>query len=367
MGMLNVEPGPVEPADALPDPATHLQARDSLSSASDGTGDASAATLEAVRGLLAPEFQDVDDATITRFVKATGGHLPLSVKRLQATLTWRRDTKPELVVCRACLQDAKSHYMHLVGYDKQDRPIIYSCLALAKNKTTMTTWFKHLRWQSSAWVLRDGRCQPQACQGFPGHQRYTLCKQLGGGAVLGGLVWQQYCSLTTKTHLRHIYDHLATRAASWCLVPCLQECCAYLLCLQPERLGLFMVVDAPSLFTLLWNAISSWVDPKTHQKIKFLPYDATSSKSKLVTAMAEVVDPVTLGWLQREMAENRDKATAKTKAYDMSSMHRCASSGQLLTTPRGDSGHDHRGSPALLSAYASSPTLLEPQATSKLE
>ncbi|GFH10659.1 CRAL-TRIO domain-containing protein, partial [Haematococcus lacustris] len=113
--------------------------------------------------------------------------------------------------------------MHLVGYDKQDRPIICSCLALAKNK-----------------VYADN------------------------------------------------HDHMVQtfEMSIKCMGP------------KPERLGLFMVVDAPSLFTLLWNAISSWVDPKTHQKIKFLPYDATSSKSKLVTAMAEVVDPVTLGWLQ---------------------------------------------------------------------
>ncbi|KAL6759624.1 CRAL-TRIO domain-containing protein [Haematococcus lacustris] len=249
-----------------------------------------------------------------------------SVKRLQATLTWRRDTKPELVVCRACLQDAKSHYMHLVGYDKQDRPIIYSCLALAKNKVYADN-HDHMV-QTFEMAIK--------CMGPKCSQWVWICDFHGFG--MGDV---------NPKLAKAFLDISATH--------------------YPERLGLFMVVDAPSLFTLLWNAISSWVDPKTHQKIKFLPYDATSSKSKLVTAMAEVVDPVTLGWLQREMAENRDKATAKTKAYDMSSMHRCASSGQLLTTPRGDSGHDHRGSPALLSAYASSPTLLEPQATSKLE
>ncbi len=35
----------------------------------------------------------------------------------------------------------------------------------------------------------------------------------------------------------------------------------------PERLGLFMIVDAPSLFGMLWKAIRSFVDPKTHKKV----------------------------------------------------------------------------------------------------
>lgn len=35
-----------------------------------------------------------------------------------------------------------------------------------------------------------------------------------------------------------------------------------------ERLGLFMIVDAPSLFSVLWKAIETFVDRKTYKKIR---------------------------------------------------------------------------------------------------
>ena len=36
----------------------------------------------------------------------------------------------------------------------------------------------------------------------------------------------------------------------------------------PERLGVFMVVDPPGIFTILWKAIQAFVDPKTYTKIR---------------------------------------------------------------------------------------------------
>lgn len=37
-------------------------------------------------------------------------------------------------MCRACVRDPRSHYMHLCGYAADGRPIIYSCLANPTNK-----------------------------------------------------------------------------------------------------------------------------------------------------------------------------------------------------------------------------------------
>lgn len=39
----------------------------------------------------------------------------------------------------------------------------------------------------------------------------------------------------------------------------------------PERLGKFILVDAPTLFDYLWKAIQPWVDPKTRTKISMVP------------------------------------------------------------------------------------------------
>lgn len=57
-----------------------------------------------------------------------------SVKRLNATLQWRREMKPEELVCRACAKDPRAHYCHLVGHCNQGRPVIYTCMELPNNR-----------------------------------------------------------------------------------------------------------------------------------------------------------------------------------------------------------------------------------------
>ena len=58
-----------------------------------------------------------------------------AVKRLQETLTWRREADVESIACSACLADPRAHYMHPVGFDRLGRPVLYSCLQLAANRS----------------------------------------------------------------------------------------------------------------------------------------------------------------------------------------------------------------------------------------
>ena len=58
-----------------------------------------------------------------------------AVKRLQETLTWRATNDVERLSCSACTTDPRSHYMHPVGFDRYGRPVLYSCLQLAANRS----------------------------------------------------------------------------------------------------------------------------------------------------------------------------------------------------------------------------------------
>lgn len=58
-----------------------------------------------------------------------------AVKRLRETLEWRSSERVDQIRCLACTKDPCSHYMHPVGYDKLGRPVLYSCLQLAANRS----------------------------------------------------------------------------------------------------------------------------------------------------------------------------------------------------------------------------------------
>lgn len=81
--------------------------------------------------------------------------LTQAVKRLQETLDWRRDTDVESITCSACLANPRAHYMHPVGFDRLGRPVLYSCLQLAANRSVednrrhMIATFEQVSWSYS--------------------------------------------------------------------------------------------------------------------------------------------------------------------------------------------------------------------------
>ncbi|EFJ46012.1 hypothetical protein VOLCADRAFT_93811 [Volvox carteri f. nagariensis] len=278
----------------------------SASSTSDASASSSGPTPD---GITADQINHVrnhlesgyhaDDTTVKRFIRATGGNLALSAKRLNATLAWRAKVRPEEVVCRACAREPKSHYMHLAGFCRQGRPIIYSCLELATNKV-----FEDNRDHMIQTFEMAVKCMP------PGVEQWIwVCDFKGFGVADAN-------PKLAKLFLEMSGEH------------------------YPERLGLFLVVDAPSLFGMLWKAISHFVDPKTYKKIRFLPFDAARndvlSKSRLKAEMDLHFDPVTTAWFLREMNENRDKAKSAKKFYNIYSIYEQALEGQLCD------GHEHK-------------------------
>lgn len=274
-----------------------------------------------VRALMGDQKTSPSDHLVVLFVRATGGNLPLSAKRLNATLAWRAAIKPESVVCKACARDSRAHYMHLVGYDLKQRPIIYSCLAAASNKVYKDNLDHMIQTFEMAINCME-----------PGVDAWTwVCDFHGFG--MGDLNPR-----LAKAFLDMTAEH------------------------YPERLGLFVIVDAPSLFGVLWKAISQFVDPKTYTKIRFVPFDPNAPKSQLRECLKSACDEDTSKWLVNEMVENRDAKKLKAKLYSMKDIHHSASAGNLLASSP-DDAHDHRGSKALLRTYSMLPSVLQPQAS----
>lgn len=302
--------------------------------------DDSAAVQYVRQHLTEHELQQTDDESIHRFLRATNGHQAQAVKRLQATLHWRERHRPETVVCTACAATPRSHYMHLIGHDKQRRPIIYSCHAMATcrsveaNKAHMIQTFE-----------MAVRCMP------PGVDQWVwVCDFHGFGT-------RDINPRLAKLFLDMSADH------------------------YPERLAKFYLVDAPKLFNVLWKAIYSLIDEKTTKKINFLPFDVTNPKSVLRDTFLSHCDEQTTEWLLREMVQNRDKKVMAQKVYNMADIYSeivVASKSQLKggdaavliasstnVTPAGDvaGAHDVRGSPSIIEHYMRRPSLLLPQAT----
>ena len=129
----------------------------------------------------------------------------------------------------------------------------------------------------------------------------------------------------------------------------------------PERLGAYLVIDAPYIFEGLWKLVKPWLDPVTVEKIMFIPYDVSKgeSKSSLVQKMHQLFPKDLAEWLLHEMAENRRKESfLQKKSFRYEELYNQASQG-VVEIPR---GHDIRGSKAVLAQYMENPSLLLPQA-----
>ena len=222
-----------------------------------------------------------DDSNIERFLRAEGGSEHKAVRRLVSTLTWMKEERPLELACPACYNygadgqlraSAAGHYMHVVTYDVNHRPTIYSCLELASNKDIEDNR-RHL---ISTFEL--------AIEMMPnGVERWNWVLDMHGFRLVD-----------CDPRLAKIFLSLAGDR-------------------YPERLGNFWVVDAPGLFSKLWSIIEKFIDPVTKEKIRFVN---TKDEAKLRAALASHFCEGDVEFFVREIKENRKvKRGEKTFCY----------------------------------------------------
>jgi hypothetical protein len=261
---------------------------------------------------------------VKRFIRAeTKGspptpHFETSAKRLEDTVAWRQKERPDIRICRTCIKDPLQHYMHPIGHDKLGRPICYSCFAVGPDKEIGSNTDHMLMCFES--LIR--------IMGNP-EQRWVSLIDFYGFTLRD--------AMNTK-----ISKAFSVISGSY----------------YPERLGESFLLDAPSIFSMLWSAISFLIDANTKEKIKFLPYD--SKLTKLKDGLSTIMDVAMVDWIVKEMEENRDKVKSGAKKYDVPQMYALAVEGRLVEEGRKMS-HCCWGPPALLAYYQRKPSVLLPQ------
>lgn len=210
--------------------------------------------------------------------------------------------------------------MNIVGYCKIQRPVFYSCLKLARSKD-VEEGKNHLvmLFEQAIRMMPEGVEQWVWVSDFFGF----------GMADMNPAMARKFVDLTANHY--------------------------------PERLGAYLVIDAPTIFEGLWRLVKPWLDPVTVQKIVFIPYDLKKGpqESKLVSKMNELFPQELADWLLHEMEENRKKQIYPTKtSFAYSELYKDACNGGLKKLE----GHDIRGTSVVLQKYNENPELLQPQA-----
>lgn len=73
----------------------------------------------------------------------------------------------------------------------------------------------------------------------------------------------------------------------------------------PERMGKFVLVEAPTLFNTLWKLLAPHVDPVTAKKLSFVKGPTGRGGGEDLDSLSELLDEEPMAWLREEMAENR--------------------------------------------------------------
>ncbi|CAL8471490.1 g11032 [Coccomyxa elongata] len=262
----------------------------------------SAADMATLKSRLPSELSArCPDQMINQFLRATDSNISQAEKRLRETLQWREAENVECITCLACTRDPRSHYMHPIGIDRWGRPVIYSCLALAANRSVEDNRLHMVATFEQAIKLMK-----------PPVEQWVWVSDFHGFGFgdLNPQIANTFLELSSKHY--------------------------------PERLGAFMVVGAPFIFNGLWSVLQPLVDSVTRRKIHMLSYDVQKG-SALNQTFADFFEPELATWLLTEMEQNRNKTLAAGKAYPYGKLFdSCA-----RTTVQ---GHDLRGTSEMLKA-----------------
>jgi len=208
---------------------------------------------DAIPELGAHERKWLDTPCLYRYLRARKWNLEKAFHMIRDTLKWRKDFGVvELMMgdLSAIEKESATGKMYIHGKDLTGRPIMYMKPRLQNTKDA-DTQIRHL-------VYTLERCVAETGSGV---EKLVLVIDFKGYSIMNAPSFSQQ-----RQTLSILQDH------------------------YPERLGLALCFDAPSLFWGAYKLISPFIDPVTAAKIQFhkAPVKAGSAAYKAITDVMSI-------------------------------------------------------------------------------
>lgn len=175
-------------------------------------------------------FLDKPD-TMPRYMRAAKWKFEDAKKRIEKTMQWRREFKPDLIPPEEVRTESETGKIILTGFDKDGRPILYMRPG-RENTPTSPRQLRHLVW----WLERAKDLMP------PGQESLVI-----------------------------IVDYKATTLRTNPSISVARKVLTILQQHYVETLGRAIVVNLPPLLNFFYKGISPFLDPVTRDKMRFNP------------------------------------------------------------------------------------------------
>lgn len=241
--------------------------------------------------------------TYRRYLTACDWDVNVAEKFLKATIGWRRETKPHNIVCTFCYEKPGYHSMRHVGFDKQDRPVLYANFAQCLTQ--------HNTVEDAEQHLLD--ISENAIRAMPAHVHQ--------------LVW--------------VMDFTGMKVSA--CNPRLARATEYLMSNHyPERLGAFVCVNHGVLFHAFWKAVKHFIPAATVKKVHMERHH-----DKIDSLFSELFPEELKLWLYEEIRLNK--------------LHPMPEHQKEFWTPKSQ-GHDTRGCKSYIEKYLKNTDIEEEKA-----
>ncbi|WAR12894.1 PITC-like protein [Mya arenaria] len=226
-----------------------------------------ATKMEELKGRLegvAAEPDDPDflsDHTLRRYLLARDWDVSAAEKQLRLTLQWRRETKPQHIVCAVCQKQPGAHAMRQVGFDKQGRPVFYSSFSQCST-------------------------QHHSAEGALQHTIYMLenaARSADNGSQSN--IWVTSCNPKLALAVEHVVTNH-----------------------YPERLGAFIAVNHGALFQTFWAAVKGFICQRTASKLRVHRH-----QHKIDEELNEHFPDELKSWLTEEISRNKSHPIAESQ------------------------------------------------------